>query len=67
MLLRPQGTFLSTLFSSNCCETDHPKQEVLQEVLSIPTSTLQAVLWWSFFVSLKHIISQEGAHIKYDS
>jgi len=67
MLIHPQWTFLSTLFSSNCCKTDHPKQEALQGVLSISTLTLQAVLWWGFIVQLKHIISQEGVHIKYVS
>jgi len=37
MLFHPQETFLSTLFSINCCKTDHPKQEALQGVLSIST------------------------------
>jgi len=37
MLLHPQGTFLSTLFSNNFCKTDHPKQEALQGVSSIST------------------------------
>jgi len=67
MLLHPQGAFLSTLFSSNCCKTDHPKQEALKGVLSTSTWTLQAVLWWSFIVQIKPIISQEGVHIKYVS
>ena len=58
MLLHPHRTFLSTLFSSNCCKTDHPKQEALQGVLSNSTKTLQAVLW------LRYIVRVTSCHRK---